>query len=332
MTDKSYIKKLRKYIFIFLLTDLVFIFLFYIINAEYLKYIITFILIFTLLVLVYIIYFEYSNQKEIKKLVVNFFENPNFETRDNLSKYMGKDWKKIINNIFKDINAKNEELEKKDISLISYREFIEEWTHEIKTPLSISKLILENHPDDLSFELKDRFNYINSSLENSIDKVLFYARSDLEHSDYRMKRIYIREIISQVIEKYYPIISEKAILIRDKFENFEVFSDENVLIFIISQIMDNACKYTDSMIEIRSSSKGNFNHIEIRDNGRKVDDRDLPFIFEKGFTGQISYKQKPTGIGLYLVKRYADDLGIKVEVAANEDKNFSIKLSFTRID
>src|SRR5699024_6603045 len=144
------------------------------------------------------------------------------------------------------------------------------------------------------------------------NKILFYARSDSDHVDYKIKALNIRKILDTVIEKYYPLIGEKGIVIRDRAEDFIVFSDENVLVFILSQIMDNACKYTEDLIEIKTFESKKYNHIEIIDNGKKVDDQDAPFIFEKGFTGEISYKQKPTGMGLYLVKKYSDDLGIRV--------------------
>ncbi|MDD7306527.1 MAG: HAMP domain-containing sensor histidine kinase [Peptoniphilaceae bacterium] len=331
MKETSYSKRLKQYLPVFLLTDFVFIFLIYVVADELIIYLSSFIIIFTFLSIVFIFYREYSFQRQIKKKFLDFLEDPSFESRDKLVENLGTDWKKIVYQLYKDISDKNQEIDQMELALNSYREFIEEWTHEIKTPLLISNLLLENHNNDLSPDLKDRLRYINTSFETSIDKILFYARSDADHVDYKIKAINIRKILDTVIEKYYPLIGEKGVIIRDKAEDFIAFSDENVLVFIISQIMDNALKYTEDMIEIETIESDKYNHIEIIDNGDKVDDQDAPFIFEKGFTGEISYKQKPTGMGLYLVKKYADDLGLKVEISSNEKEHFGIRISFPKI-
>lgn len=331
MKETSYYKKLKQYLPVFLLTDFVFIFLIYLVAEDLIVYLASFILIFTFLGLAFIFYKEYVYQKEIKNAFRDFLEDPSFESRDRLVENLGKDWKRFIYGVYKEINRKDQEIEDKDLALNSYREFIEEWTHEIKTPLLISNLLLENHGNEVSPAVKDRLRYINTSFETNIDKILFYARSDADHVDYKVKALNIRKIIDSVIEKYYPLIGEKGVIIRDRAEDFIVFSDENVLAFIISQIMDNALKYTDDLIEIKTFETKKYNHLEIRDNGNKVDDQDAPFIFEKGFTGEISYKQKPTGMGLYLVKKYADDLGLMVEISSNEKENFAIKISFPKI-
>lgn len=331
MKETSYYKKLKQYLPVFLLADFVFIFLIFVIGRGLIIYLASFIIIFTFISLAYIFHKEYNHQRMMKKIAVEFLENPSFESRDKLVEILGVDWRKIIYAMFKEINNKNEELEEKELAISYYREFIEEWTHEIKTPLLISNLLVENHKDELSFAVKDRLKYINTSFETSIDKILFYARSDLDHVDYKIKPLNIRNILDTVIEKYYPLIGEKGIIIRDKAEDFIAFTDENVLVFILSQIMDNACKYTEDLIEIKTIEEKKINIIEIMDNGEKVDDQDAPFIFEKGFTGEISYKQKPTGMGLYLVKKYADDLNIKVEISSNIKENFALRLSFPKI-
>ncbi|MGO3017928.1 MAG: sensor histidine kinase [Anaerococcus sp.] len=331
MKKTSYYKKLKQYLPVFLMADFVFIFLIYVIAQNLMIYLSSIIFIFTGLSLAFIFYKEYAYQRQIKRILGDFLETPSFETRDRLIEAVGTDWENIISGIYNEINKKNQEIEDKDLSLNSYREFIEEWTHEIKTPLLISNLLLENHGGEVSPAVKERLKYINTSFESSINKILFYARSDSDHVDYKIKALNIRKILDTVIEKYYPLIGEKGIVIRDRAEDFIAFSDENVLVFILSQIMDNACKYTEDLIEIKTFESKKYNHIEIIDNGKKVDDQDAPFIFEKGFTGEISYKQKPTGMGLYLVKKYSDDLGIRVEISSNQKQKFAIRLSFKQI-
>lgn len=332
MNKAGYMKRIKKYLPIFLITDFIFVFLLYIVAADRIFFLIAFIIVFTLLQMIYLFYLEYKSEQKRKILVKNFFKSPSFEKRDRLVAEFGSDWKNIINRAFFQMKEMEEKLDQKDKDLDSYREFIEEWTHEIKTPLSVSKLLLQNHKDEISPYVKDRLKYINTNIEKDIEKILYYARADATYKDYKIKKIKIEKILTTCLENYYPLIAEKGIIIREEVEDFTVFSDENVLVFIISQILDNAIKYTENKIIISSIEGEKFYRLEILNNGDKVEDRDAPFIFEKGFTGEISYNQKPTGMGLYLCKKYADDLGLDLKITTNEKGKFALGIDFPKID
>ena len=65
----------------------------------------------------------------------------------------------------------------------------------------------------------------------------------------------------------------------------------------------------------------NLLHFYIRDNGCGITSEDLPRVFEKGFTGKNGGKNmRSTGMGLYLCKKYADDMGIGLSIQS-EEKN-----------
>jgi signal transduction histidine kinase len=64
----------------------------------------------------------------------------------------------------------------------------------------------------------------------------------------------------------------------------------------------NAIKYTENKIIISSIEGEKFYRLEILNNGDKVEDRDAPFIFEKGFTGEISYNKNQPGWGFTFAK------------------------------
>ena len=118
------------------------------------------------------------------------------------------------------------------------------------------------------------------------------------------------------------MIAEEGIIIKEDVSEVKVFTDKNTLIFIISQIISNAIKYCDGVINITNKGK----NLYIGNNGPKVADQDLAFIFEKAFTGEVDKIHKSTGMGLYLAKLYAKDLAIDIEVVENRDGNFVIGL------
>ncbi|WP_330625641.1 ATP-binding protein [Anaerostipes sp.] len=72
--------------------------------------------------------------------------------------------------------------------------------------------------------------------------------------------------------------------------------------------------------------------LAVRDNGIGVKPWDLPFIFEKGFTGDTKEKRKnSTGMGLYLAKQTADSLGIQIEIPEDYTEGFEIIFRFCKV-
>lgn len=71
-------------------------------------------------------------------------------------------------------------------------------------------------------------------------------------------------------------------------------------------------------------------HLSVKDNGEGVPPEDTPFIFDKGFTGNHPNRQKATGMGLYLVNKYAEVLSveIKIEPVITAGSGFGIELIF----
>lgn len=93
-----------------------------------------------------------------------------------------------------------------------------------------------------------------------------------------------------------------------------VLADTKWLAFIIRQILTNAVKYSDSSdILIKSYVQDERTYLEIKDSGRGIDERDLPRIFDKGFTSTTQHHdQASTGMGLYLARKAANSLHINI--------------------
>ena len=90
------------------------------------------------------------------------------------------------------MNDRIGELEKENTE---YQEYVESFVHEIKTPISALSLALENNND---FRLKQEVDKINQLVE----QMLYYARSENTEKDYFVKEIQLTEIIHSVILKY----------------------------------------------------------------------------------------------------------------------------------
>ena len=207
-----------------------------------------------------------------------------------------------------------------------YREYIEQWIHEIKTPITAMKLICENHRADFSKDLLVELEKTNRYTEQA----LFYARSEHPEKDYIVREIRLFDVVHQAIADNRYLLRQYNVQIVLAETEDNVYSDEKWLCFILNQLIVNAVKYrTESpVIRFFVEQSGNEVSLCIADNGVGIIDSDLPRIFEKGFTGENGRgaSQTATGIGLYLCKRLCDKLGIGLTAISNEETVF--KLSF----
>ena len=208
-----------------------------------------------------------------------------------------------------------------------YKEYIESWIHEIKTPITAVDLICKNHSTEetkrISKELKD-IHYL-------VEQALFYARSEYVEKDYFISNIRLFDVVHQSLLNNRAALTENYIeLIVDETEE-RVWSDEKWLVFILGQLINNAVKYSKRAapkLHIYSENTENGIRLILEDNGIGISMAELPRIFEKGFTGINRTKNKSTGMGLYLCKKLCDKLGLGIFAEAEEGLFTRIILSF----
>ena len=323
----SFLKNIIPSIVIIILTNFLFIFLIYVVNGKIIKNILAIIIIFSIISIGIILLKEINRQRNIKKSLSKFYKKMDYESMDKLIDVLGIDYKSTVYNIFNLNKSLNEKIEKQRIDLLSYKDIIEKWVHEVKVPISSLDLVLENNQNDIKSSTYEKLLYTSQLIKVDLDLILYFARSNSIKTDYDLKELNIKEVVYKAISDYYPILSEKEIKIIDEIKDMYVLSDFYTLKFIISQIISNAIKYTIDTINFKTII-GDNKILIITNNGKHIDSQDLPFIFEKGYTGKSSKNSLSTGLGLYLVKKYTDDLGIDVNVLSNKDGEFSMGLCF----
>lgn len=208
-----------------------------------------------------------------------------------------------------------------------YREYIEMWVHEIKTPISSSRLILENNstaPQGLAEDIDD--------VENLVEQVLFYARSNAVEKDFLVRKTSLKDIVYASARKNAKSFIGKKIRFDAEFEDISVNTDAKWIEFILNQILSNAIKYCDKAeSEIRISAKREKEAVtlDITDNGMGIPTGETERVFEKGFTGSNGRKQaKSTGMGLYLCARLCLRLGHGIRIASEEGAKTTVTLVF----
>ena len=209
---------------------------------------------------------------------------------------------------------------------LAYKEYIEQWIHEIKTPITAMKLLCENHRTNWTKELLLELEKTNRFTEQA----LYYARSEHTEKDYSVREMALSQVVHQAIaDNKYLLLQGGMRLEVEEMQN-TVYSDEKWVRFILNQLIANAVKYRTEQPVLRISTHKRQDQVVLvmEDNGIGIAASDLPRIFEKGFTGQNGRMvQQSTGIGLYLCKRLCEKLGIGI-TAESSEHGTAISLSF----
>lgn len=238
----------------------------------------------------------------------------------------------LIYQIFYDINKSYiEELKDYKLSLTNFKEYIELWIHEVKIPISSLVLMTHNSKETLPKKYTTQID----RLDNYIDQVLYYVRSNTSEEDFFIKEVSLQKIITSVALKNKDDLLENNIEFIVKTSNEKVLTDEKWLEFILNQIINNSIKYKRNIkvpkIEIKVEEATQKVILTITDNGIGIPKNDLPKVFNKSFTGTNGRTTtKSTGLGLYIAKNLLKKLGHKIEIESEVNKYTKVTITFSK--
>ncbi len=215
--------------------------------------------------------------------------------------------------------------------LQDFKEYIEMWIHEVKIPLSALALISNNHQEQFDKKIKLQLK----RLEDYVDQVLYYARSENAEKDYLIKETDLAKVIKNVGLKNMDEILENKIDYIVENINCKVLTDSKWLEFILGQIVNNSIKYKrnidNSFIKISVLEKQDKTILIIEDNGIGIKKSDLKQVFDKSFTGENGRStNKSTGMGLYIAKNMGKKLGHKIEIESIYNEYTKIYITFSK--
>ncbi|OTN77728.1 hypothetical protein A5886_002829 [Enterococcus sp. 8G7_MSG3316] len=212
------------------------------------------------------------------------------------------------------------------------KEYIDSWVHEIKVPLAASRLLLHavefDIPDDKFILLENELTRINAYVE----QVLYVSRLDSFSKDYLVQEVSMKSVIQPVLRSQANYFIQKNLHYEVEGDDQHILTDEKWLSFIFSQLVSNAVKYTPDngqlTIQINKDEQGTY--LRLTDNGIGIPPEDLRRIFDKGFTGENGRKTDThsTGLGLYLAKNLAKELGIELTAASTVGQGTTMTLFF----
>jgi two-component system, OmpR family, bacitracin resistance sensor histidine kinase BceS len=218
---------------------------------------------------------------------------------------------------------------KNRIQIEQEKDEILSWIHEVKTPLTALHLMVQRMDDD---PLKSHLTYEWLRIHLLLDQQLHQKRIPFIENDLYMEDTELESLLFSELKTLQSWCIQKGIGFDFDLAIPQVLSDTKWLAFILRQILTNAVKYSKSSdIIIKSYQHEERTYLEIKDFGRGIDPRDLPRIFDKGFTSTtVHHDQASTGMGLYLSRKAADSLLIKISVKSKLHHGTTITLAFPR--
>ena len=217
-------------------------------------------------------------------------------------------------------NLKSEMLNQKD----DLNAYFLMWLHQIKTPMTVSKLLLEKPDETTNTKLKMQLMYI----EQYINMAMNYLKMIDYSTDMDITQVNLDDIIKNLLKKYSLLFIHNHISLEYQSNLKYVVSDSQWLTILIEQILSNALKYTENG-KITIQYLEDKHALEIRDTGIGIRSEDIPKIFDRGYSGfNGRMNEKSSGLGLYLARKISERLNIQIEVESKLSKGSVFRLVF----
>ncbi len=197
------------------------------------------------------------------------------------------------------------------------QDVVKMWSHQMKVPLSALSLMAQTGQLDRQ-EVRQQL----LRLENYLDTLLTYLKFSQHQDDFRFEALSARSLVVGLVKKYRVSCLAKELSVEVSGD-WQLKSDKKWLSFAISQILDNAIKYSKrgGHIQVQLDEDG----IQISDTGMGILPEDLPRLFEEGFTGYNGHEhKKATGLGLYMTKQVLDKLDLVICVHSQVEEGTQV--------
>ena len=235
--------------------------------------------------------------------------------------------------------AATDELAARSRDMKEYRDYIELWVHEAKTPIASAQLALSSLHGPGIDEVRGDLDRV----ESRVEQALYYARSATLSEDFSIEVLNLAALARKACRQRSRTLIGAAVSLDFAIDDeLEVLADAKWVDFIIGQVLENSAKYGAKSIRFKSAVKGAGTkdgcvELSISDDGDGISAADVPRVFDRGFTGsQGRTHHKATGMGLYLAAVACDRMGLGLRISSEEGQGTTVTLIFpldrTRMD
>ena len=192
--------------------------------------------------------------------------------------------------------------------------FINQWVHQMKTPLSVLQLQMHEYEGE---ELVESMKEEIRKLDKGLNMAMYFARLDSFQKDFIVEKFSLYNLVmSKINEEKQMFIKNRIIPKVEIDKSIEVCSDAKWLKFILEQLMVNGVKYSknkEQELIIRVDEEKDTVKLSVIDKGVGIPKKDIKRVFDPFFTGRNGREfGESTGMGLYIVKKICDNLDHKI--------------------
>ena len=169
-------------------------------------------------------------------------------------------------------------------------------------------------------------------MDRLINELTFYSKIDTNRIPYTFSKVCVVDYFNDCVEELSIELEERGMVLEydNRVEpDVMIIADVEQLKRVINNIISNSIKYMDKTpgkIQIRLKDVGDFIQVEIEDNGKGIEAKNVPYIFERFYRTDASRNSAKggSGIGLSIVKKILDDHGGKVWATSVEGEGTTI--------
>lgn len=197
------------------------------------------------------------------------------------------------------------------------------WVHQVKTPIAASSLLIGDLKDK---EAKSQLEQELFKIKSYVHLVLQYLRLESFHDDLVLKKENLADLVREVVKKYALFFIQQGLSLNLHDLDHTIVTDKKWFLVILEQVLSNSLKYTkEGSIEIYFHEGS----LYIKDTGLGIQNADLLRVFERGFSGYNGrLTQQSSGLGLYLSKKIADQLGHKIAIDSQVGQGTTVSIAF----
>ncbi|MDR1522013.1 MAG: sensor histidine kinase [Streptococcaceae bacterium] len=261
--------------------------------------------------------FTYQHWQKKRKLLEDFYEITTTSLPQ--TNEIEQNYARLVIRIKKENSMLTNDHLLKEQKILNYYAM---WTHQLKVPLAVLELMAQTESLEVDSVKEELLK-----IEQYLDMMLQYLRFNTSTTDYQLVKIEVEPLVRETVKKYRSFFIQKNLTVEIKPLNLRIVTDQKWLIFVLSQVIFNAVKYTKK--GILKVYANDFTLI-IEDTGIGIASEDLPRIFEQGYTGYNGRVEKnhASGLGLFMVKQILNELGHKIEIRSTLGVGTQVRIDF----
>ncbi|PGS46069.1 sensor histidine kinase [Bacillus sp. AFS041924] len=324
-----FLKEQQQYIVVYYISVIITTF-YCVLAGNFTLFDVIYVIIFNTFILIVFLGWQYIKTKNIYVLFKSNFNSIEETSLEQGDSFWGIHITALLRKQYQLFEKSLDQLNKKHQEHIT---FINQWVHQMKTPLSVIRLQLEAHAGEpYAHDISEEA----FKLEKGLNMALYYARIDAFQSDFVIERTHLKSLILDSINQEKKLFIKNNIKPKVNIDDMiEVYTDVKWIKFVIEQLITNGIKYSKGKgkyLTVSGYRKEKFTILEVMDEGIGIHPKDIRRVFNPFFTGENGrILGESTGMGLYLAKKICENLNHNIYIESEVNRGTKVSILFDNI-